>query len=197
MKNLEISDLISIGVFSALYFVMVAIATFASAFLFGGYAYVLLPAFAALIAGSVYMLMVAKVHKFGAISMMGIVMGVYFFVSGHFVVSFAANIVFGILADFIAKAFDYKNKKGILLSYIVFSYGCTGPVLPMWFLQNQYKANLVARGKSAEYIAQMFANINPTTFIICIVSIFICAFVGGIFGQIMMKKHFVKAGIVD
>ena len=197
MKKLEVSDLISIGVFSALYFVVVAIATFVSSILLGGYAYVLLPAVAALLAGSIYMLMVAKVQKFGGITMMGVVMGVYFFISGHFIVSFAANIVCGILGDLIAKIGDYKNKMLILISYIVFSYGCTGPVLPMWFLRNQYIANLEARGKSAEYIADMFANINSTTFIICMVSILVLGAIGGLIGQKMMKKHFVKAGIID
>ncbi len=195
-NKLSVKNLISIGIYSAIYFVMVTIATFSSAFLLGGFAYVLLPAVAALISGTIYMLLVAKVKKFGGISIMGIVMGLYFLVSGHFILSFAANIVFGILADLLAKSCKYENKKVILASYVVFSYGCMGPVLPMWFMRSAYIANLEARGKSAEYIDNMFKNMTMTTFAIAVVAILICGIVGGLFGQKMLKKHFEKAGIV-
>ena len=180
MKNtnkLTVPDLISIGVFTALYFVLVAVATFSSVLIFPGFNNVVLPAFCALISGSVYMLMVAKVQKFGAISVMGIVMG--------------------ILADFVAKLGSYKSKKGILASYVIFCYGLFGPVFPMWFMKDAYIANLEARGKDAAYISDLFANMNQTTFVIAVAATLICALIGGCFGQKMLKKHFVKAGIVS
>lgn len=195
-SKLTIPDLISIGVFTALYFVLVTIATFGTAAIFPGLSYVLLPAVSALISGCVYMLLVAKVQKFGAITIMGLVMGAFFFSSGHFILSFAANVVCGILADLIGKACKYKKKAMILISYIVFSYGLTGPVLPMWFLKDQYVANLVERGKDAAYIEGVFAYINMGTFGLCVVTTLVCAVLGGVFGQKMIKKHFVKAGIV-
>lgn len=83
-NKLTIPDLISIGVFTALYFVLIAIATFASAALVPGFSNVLLPGVAALISGCVYMLMVAKVPHIGAITVMGTVIGLFLFVSGHF-----------------------------------------------------------------------------------------------------------------
>ena len=195
-NKLKVSDLISIGVYTAIYFILVTIATFASAML-PGLSNVFLPALAALISGTVYMLMVAKVQMFGAISIMGIVMGIFFFVSGHFILSFAANVVFGVLADFVASKGNYKSKKLIMASYILFSYGLTGPILPLWFMKDAYMANLEARGKSAEYIANVFNYITTGSFFICIISILVCAIIGGIFGMKMVKKHFVKAGIVE
>lgn len=195
-NKLKVSDLISIGVYTAIYFILVTIATFASAML-PGLSNVFLPALAALISGTVYMLMVAKVQKFGAISIMGIVMGIFFFVSGHFILSFAANVVFWVLADFVASKGNYKSKKLIMASYILFSYGLTGPILPLWFMKDAYMANLEARGKSAEYIANVFNYITTGSFFICIISILVCAIIGGIFGMKMVKKHFVKAGIVE
>ena len=196
-NKLTVPDLISTGVFTALYFVLVAVATFSSVVIFPGFNNVVLPAFCALISGSVYMLLVAKVQKFGAISIMGIVMGLFFMTSGHFFVSFAANIVMGIVADFVAKAGDYKSKKGILASYVLFSYGLFGPVLPMWFMKDAYVANLEARGKDASYISELFANMNHATFAIAVATTLVCALIGGWFGQRMIKKHFVKAGIVS
>ena len=55
---------------------------------------------------------------------------------------------------------------------------------------------LQARGKDAAYIDALFARINTGTFIVCLVSILVCAVIGGMFGQKMIKKHFAKAGIV-
>lgn len=195
-NKLTVPDLISIGVFTALYFVLVTIATFGSAAIAPGFNNVILPAVCALISGCVYMLLAAKLQKFGGISVMGIVMGLFFMTSGHFIISFAANIVMGILADFVARVSSYKSKKGLLLSYVLFSYGLFGPIIPMWFMKDAYVANLEARGKDAAYIADLFANINMTTFVIAVAATLVCALVGGWFGQKMVKKHFVKAGIV-
>ena len=164
-NKLTVPDLISIGVFTALYFVLVTIATFASVAIFPGFNNVVLPAFCALISGCVYTLLVVKLQKFGGISVMGIVMGLFFMISGHFIISFAANIVMGIVADCVAKVGKYKSKKWIILSYVLFSYGLFGPVIPMWFMKDAYVANLVARGKDAVYIAELFANINMVTFV--------------------------------
>ncbi len=194
-KKLTIPDLISVGVFTAIYFVLVTIATFTCALL-PGVGNILLPALAALISGSVYMLLAAKLQKFGGISIMGLVMGLFFFVSGHFVLSFAANIVCGLLADWVAKLGNYRSKKLLLVSYVVFSYGLTGPILPLWFMKDAYIANLTARGKDAAYINTLFAPINSGSFAACVVLILVCAVLGGVFGQKMMKKHFEKAGIV-
>lgn len=191
-KKLTIPDLISVGVFTAIYFVLVTIATFTCALL-PGVGNILLPALAALISGSVYMLLAAKLQKFGGISIMGLVMGLFFFVSGHFVLSFAANIVCGLLADWVAKLGNYRSKKLLLVSYVVFSYGLTGPILPLWFMKDAYIANLTARGKDAAYINTLFAPINSGSFAACVVLILVCAVLGGVFGQKMMKKHFEKS----
>ena len=110
--------------------------------------------------------------------------------------SFAANIVCGVLADVVAKLSDYRSKKGLLASYVVFSYGLTGPILPLWFMKDAYIANLTARGKDATYINTLFAPINSGSFVASMVAILVCAVLGGLFGQKMMKKHFEKAGIV-
>ena len=228
-KKLTIPDLISVGVFTAIYFVLVTIATFSCALL-PGVGNILLPAVAALISGSVYMLLAAKLQKFGGITIMGLVMGLFFFVSGHFVLSFAANIicgvaadlvaaagkyrskklllasyvvfsfaaniVCGVLADWVASRSQYRSKKVLLASYVIFSYGLTGPILPLWFMKDAYIANLTARGKDAAYIDTLFAPINNGSFVAAIAAILVCAVLGGLFGQRMMKKHFEKAGIV-
>lgn len=142
-NKLTVPDLISVGVFTALYFVLVTVATFACALLPG-----------------------------------------------------VGNIICGVAADLVAAAGKYRSKKLLLASYVVFSYGLTGPILPLWFMKSAYIANLTARGKDAAYIDTLFAPINSGSFVVSMLAILICALVGGFFGQKMLKKHFEKAGIV-
>ncbi len=195
-NKLSIPELISIGVFTALYFVLVTIATFTSNVIFPGFSNVFLPGIAALLSGCVFMLMVAKVPHFGAITVMGTVMGLFLFVSGHFAVSLVIGAACSVVADFIAKMGEYKNKAGLLISYIVFSYGLTGPVLPLWLMKDAYVESLLAKGKDTTYIENLFAHINTTTFFVCIAATVVLAIIGGVFGQKMMKKHFKKAGMI-
>lgn len=63
-------------------------------------------------------------------------------------------------------------------------------------MKDAYIANLTARGKGAAYIDTLFAPINNGSFVAAIAAILVCAVLGGLFGQRMMKKHFEKAGIV-
>lgn len=194
--RLSVPDLITIGVFTAVYFVLVAVCTFASAIVFAGFGSILLPALCALVSGCVYMLLVARLGKFGGITVMGLVMGLFFLVSGHFLLSFLANIVFAVAADLIAALGKYRSRIGILISYVVFSYGLTGPILPLWFMKDAYVAALEAKGKDAAYIDGVFAQVNTGSFWLAMGAILVCAVIGGWFGQRMMRKHFAKAGIV-
>ena len=150
----------------------------------------------ALLSGCVFMLMVAKVPHFCAITVIGTVMGLFLFVSGHFAVSLVIGVACSVVADFIAKMGEYKNKDGLLISYIVFSYGLTGPVLPLWLMKDAYVESLLAKGKDTTYIENLFAHINTTTFFVCIAATVVLAIIGGVFGQKMMKKHFKKAGMI-
>nr|WP_318643742.1 MptD family putative ECF transporter S component [Bifidobacterium platyrrhinorum] len=192
---MQVPELISIGVFSALYFVMVCVATLVSTLFTGGFGSIFLPAIAALISGPVYMLSVARVGRFGGITVMGMVIGLFLFVSGHFILSFAASVVFPVAADLIARAGAYRGKAPLLVSYVVFSYGLTGPILPLWFMRDAYVASLEARGKDAAYIDGVFANINMGTFAASMTAILVCAAVGGLFGMRLMRKHLAKAGL--
>ncbi|MBE9390226.1 MptD family putative ECF transporter S component [Vagococcus salmoninarum] len=189
-KSLKIQDMITTGVYTAIYFLLVGVATFISAFLLPGFSVILLPGFSALITGAVYLLLIKKTKKFGAITSMGIVMGLFFLLVGHFALTFIPHLVSAILADLVAKKGNYLSQKWNRLSFIVFSYGVTGPILPLWFFKSSYTASLVNRGKDAAYIAKTFANITWSSFFICIVFVAICGWIGGIIGQKTLEKHF-------
>lgn len=195
-KTIRASDLIFIGIYTALYFVFVGIAEMLVVLLIPGYSYSYSPVLAALITGTIFMLMAAKVPKFGAITIMGSVLGLFFFFSGLFPFALIPSIISALLADAIAYIFRYKNKIGLLLSYVIFSFNTTGPVIQLLFSPDSYAANLKERGKDADYIRNVFASITDYTAMIVFVLLIVAAIVGGIFGQRMIKKHFQKAGVI-
>ena len=201
MKNkkstsIQLKDLIAVGVYTALYFIMVAIAAMPVVLLLPGYSYVFIPVSAALLTGTIFMLMVAKVPRFGAITIMGSIMGIFFFIMGRFPGALVICVLIALLSDLLAYFFKYKSKKGLLASFIVFSYSTIGPVIPLFLFPNLYVSELVEVGKDATYIQNIFSSISQNTFYLLIVGIFVAAIIGGLFGQRMMNKHFKKAGIV-
>lgn len=195
-KKIQIKDLISVGIYTVLYFVVVAISALITVFILPGYSYVFIPVISALFAGTIFMLMVAKVPRFGSITIMGSIMGLFFLLMGRFPGALLISIFFALLADGIALFVKYKSKIGLLISYIVLSYSLIGPVLPMFIFPSLYIEQLLEQRRDAAYIEGAFANISLNTFMVLIFAILIAAIIGGIFGQRMMKKHFEKAGIV-
>lgn len=195
-RRLAVPDLITTGVFTAVYFVLVALCALFCNIALTVAGNIFLPAIVALLAGPVYMLLAARVRKFGAITVMGAVLGLFLVVSGHFVTSLVTGIVFPLLADLIAKAGSYRNKAALLAGYVVFSFGCVGPILPMWMMKDAYVASLERKGKDAAYIDLVLSHVNGASFGAAMAALVVCALAGGAFGLRMMTRHFAKAGVL-
>ncbi len=194
-RGLSVSNLVTVGIYAALYFLATAVVTFTFGMLIPVVGNLLLPAGVALVAGAIYYLLIAKVPRFGAVTAVGVVMGAFFFLSGHFILSFATCLVCGVGADLIARAGAYVDQKLNLLSYVVFSFGVTGPILPLWLMRDQYVAALVARGKDSAYIDKVFGGVNGTMAVVVVVAVVVCAVVGAIFGRSLVERHFKKANL--
>lgn len=142
------------------------------------------PAFSALVGGSVY----TKVPRFGAITTIGLVISLFFLGSKHGAGAFLPGIICGLAADGIAHLGHYKDKIKNLLSFLIFAFGTTGPILLMWLTPQAYIATLVARGKSQHYIDRIMVAPNPGTILLFVASILIGALLGALIGQVLIKK---------
>ncbi|MGY3778764.1 MptD family putative ECF transporter S component [Isobaculum melis] len=192
MKKLKIQDYILIGIYTAIYFLVVCIAMILLQFTIPGYSSIFIPALTALFAGIVYLLVVNRIPRFGAITIMGSVMGIFFLISGHFPLSFLPNIICAVLADLLQNKTAISMKLRTSVSYIIFSFGLIGPVLPLWFMKNAYIDSLVARGKDTAYIDGVFAHITTGSFIASFLAIIMFSMVGIMIGQKLYLKHFSK-----
>lgn len=194
-NKLTVPDLISVGVFTALYFVLVTVATFACALL-PGVGNILLPAVAALISGSVYMLLARQATKIRRHHDHGPCDGPVLLRLRPFCAVVRGQHHLRRRGRPGGRCGQIPQQKAAAGQLRRVFLCLTGPILPLWFMKSAYIANLTARGKDTAYIDTLFAPINSGSFVVSMLAILICALVGGFFGQKMLKKHFEKAGIV-
>lgn len=146
------------------------------------------PAFSALVGGSVYMLLLAKVPRFGAITTLGLFMALFFLASKHGAGAFLPAIACGLAADAIAHLGNYKDRIKNTLSFLVFAFSTSGPILLMWIRPKAYVATLLARGKSQEYIDRIMVAPEWDKILLFVSSILIGALTGAVVGQFLSEK---------
>ncbi|BDR52502.1 hypothetical protein KIM372_04090 [Bombiscardovia nodaiensis] len=199
-RTLKTKDLVNVGIYSALYFICMGIAegltTLVTGLLLPGFTSIFVPGIVGLLAGPVYMLLCQKVPRFGAITIMGILMGLFFLISGHFALAFIPYALCGLLADAIQTFAGKPQEPGAdrrwvrVVSYVIFTFGSTGPVLPLWFMKNAYVASLVKRGKSQDYINTLFSHITAPTLVACVAITLVGALIGAYWGDKLVKRYF-------
>lgn len=192
MKGLKVQELISSGVYATVYFFVVFIATMILRFTIPTFNSLLIPALSALLSGVVYLMVVNKVPKFGAITIVGSIMAIFFLIFGYFPLAFLPSIVFPFLADIVQNKTKLTDKAKLFLSYTLFSFGLTGPILPLWFMKEAYTESLLKRGKDMSYINSVFEPITTGTFFISMGLTVVCSIIGLIIGKRIYNKHFAK-----
>ena len=101
-KGLSVKDLVTVGIFSALFlvFALVGGISFAPNPVLTFY----MPVGSALLCGPVYLLMLAKVKKRWAVSILGAILCIVWFVTGMHWAMALGYLVMGVAADFVAGA---------------------------------------------------------------------------------------------
>ena len=102
--------------------------------------------------------------------------------------AFLPGIICGLLADGLASLGKYKDQTKNFLSFVIFAFSTSGPILLMWIAPKAYMATLLARGKSQEYIDRIMVAPNPGTILLFIASVVIGALLGALIGQALSKK---------
>ena len=128
-------------------------------------------AMTAVFGGIAYFYFVPRIRTFGAITIVGTLMGSFFLLTGHMAWASLPGFLFGFLADLIARQGAYKNTTLNVTSFLAFAYTVTGPILMMWLMRSAYIASLVARGKTSDYINSVMVpatTSNITSFLLSV-----------------------------
>ena len=190
-ERLNVKDLITVGIFAVILIVLI--------FAFGmlGYIPILmlaLPILAALVCGIPYMLFLTRVSKFGMVTLLGLILGIVMFLSGHTWVPIVVFTLFAFIADCILKMANYSSMKYSIISHGVFIMGIMGNMLPFFILRDYFmEAMRVSMGN--DYVNVIAPFLNNGVLIILFILTFIAGVASAYIGKIVLKKHFEKAGI--
>lgn len=192
-RGLSVKDLVTTGIFTALLFVftMVGGVLFATNPVLTFY----MPAGSALLCGPIYLLMVAKVQKRWSLTIMGILIGIVWFVTGMHWAFALGYMIMGIVADVVAGIGQYKSKKVNIISYILFSLGGTGSYLVFFADPEGWAQTMLGNGTEQGYIDTMQATSNTGILIAMFAAVLVTATISALVGSRMLKKQFEKAGI--
>lgn len=194
-KGMTGKDIITVGIFSAIYFVI----NFAFMLLSGLHPllWILMPGLIAVFAGIPFLMMCAKVPKTGAVVLMGFITALIYFVTGQFtVVILIAFAVSCILAELCRICSHYRSFRGSALAYVFFSLGMIGSPLPVWIMRDSFLAQISQQGMPEAYVSTLAALTSPGMIVVLVGAPIVGAILGILLARGMFRKHFEKAGIL-
>lgn len=191
-KKLKVKDLVSIGVFAVIYFVL----------LYGvgmmgmiPILFLIYPTVLAIVAGTVVMLFMTKVQKPWALFIFGMIAPLLMFAMGHTYVLLVLSLIIMIIAELIRKIGNYNSFKYNMLSYAVFSTWICSSLMQMLLLKEKYlEMTLGMMGQ--EYADALEKLITYPHMALVALGAFLGGIIGAYIGKALLKKQFEKAGIV-
>lgn len=194
MEKLKVKDLISIGLFTAIYLVI-----FFAGITFLGvtpYTYFFSGAVISIIAGPIFMLFEARTAKRFSVLIMGVLITTLIaLMFGGMWTVFLFGYLASILAEVVASIGKYKSFKLNTLSYILFSYWPFGVYGAFWILKDRMLETVEKGNYGDGYAEALAALTTPGMMTSMVIAVIICASIGAFLGKALLKKHFERAGI--
>ena len=194
MKNsLTVKDLINIGLFSVLSTVFMFISGMI------GFIPVLMPAIPFIVylfSGPVNMLYATKIKKPFMFFIQQILIALVFLATGHGPWILLTISIGSIIGEIILKKGNYNSLKSAKWAFTISGIGAMGNFIPIYFGREAYIEKLVSMGYGMEYTTQMM-NVMPLwSFIPICISGIVGSYIGCSLGILILKKHFIKAGMI-
>ena len=194
-KSLTVKDLVTVGIFSALFLVLALVGGifFAPNPVLTFY----MPVGSALLCGPVYLLMLARVQKRWAAAILGALLCIVWFVTGMHWAMALGYLVMGIAADLAAGIGSYRSRKLNSLSYILLSLGGTASYLVFFADPDGWARTMLGNGTEQSYIDAMRSTGTVWIMVVMLAGTILAAAVSAFIGCKMLKKQFEKAGITQ
>ena len=191
-RSLKPKDLITVGIFTALYFVVFF--GFGMLGFFGPAVHAVGIVLGSLANGIVFALYVTRIRKPGMVFLTAIVSSLLMVLTGHAWTTLVTAAVFSVLAELVLAGGRYRSARASVIAYGVFSLLVAGPILPLYLQRDAYIAN-IGEQMGEDYARAWDTLFSPTFMAVLLVAVFLASCLGGLLGQKMLRKHFVRAGI--
>ena len=191
-RSLKPKDLITVGIFTALYFVVFF--GFGMLGFFGPAVHAVGIVLGSLANGIVFALYVTRIRKPGMVFLTAIVSSLLMVLTGHAWTTLITAALFSALAELVLAGGRYRSARASVIAYGVFSLWVAGPILPLYLQHDAYIAN-IGEQMGEDYARAWDTLFSPTFMAGLLVLVFLASCLGGLLGQKMLRKHFVRAGI--
>jgi len=193
-RGLTGKDLMTAGLFTAVYLVgYVVISCICGVVPFMA---MTMQFFSSLLLGIPMMLYFAKIKKFGMVLITYTANGLLMILLGLGAYSLLFGVICALIAEFILKAGNYKNFNLAVLAYAITCIGANGNAI-LWVSGSEEFLAKTAASMGQEYLDTVvgyFSNwwVMPAIFL----SAFIGGLLGGFIGKKVLRKHFVRSGVL-
>lgn len=195
MRTLEMRDLISIGIFAAVY--IVGIMIFSTLTEFNAVTFFFWPAITALLLAPVYLLFLARTQARFALSILGVINGfVFFMMMPKDLFTITVPLLSVALAELFFQLGKGKRFLFDMFSYVCFSLWPFGIFISFWVHFDKWAKMAEGYGHGNDFIASRTALIRVDVYIAMFGATLVMAIIGSFIAKAMLKKHFKKAGIV-
>lgn len=154
------------------------------------------PFFIAVVCGPVFWLFLNKVRRFGMITAVGTLQGVFLAITGHGIYSLLASLILAFIADLLCRAGDYRSFKHSLPGYAVYALIMATSYFPMIFSAEKFYTRF-AESMSAEYMNQLKQIMRGPVFILVFAGAFVGGILGAFLGRAVARRHFRRSGAVQ
>jgi energy-coupling factor transport system substrate-specific component len=195
-QNLVGKDFINIGVYT----VLLMVVTFVVSIPFMPFMAVTYPLMAgacALFSAPIFMLMTYKVAKRGTLLLCTVVFGIIYVFMGYVTV-FPIAILSGLLCEAVMwKQGSYRSFRHNLVSFSIFSslFYVGGTFIPIYILGPEYYMSLPSN--SSYFLIEIQYATSPLLATFTVVVTVVMAIVGCFIGRQLLRKHFMKAGLIS
>lgn len=190
-QRLKIKDLVTIGVFAVIYFILMF-----SVGMIGmvPILFLVYPTILGIVAGVVILFFMAKVQKPWALWILGMISPLIMFAGGHTYVLVVHAFIVMSLAEFIRRLGGYCSFRYNMLAYSIFSTWICGSLMQMLLAKEKYMELSMMMGK--DYVDMLEKLITYPNMGIVYLGAFLGGMIGSYIGKAILKKHFEKAGII-
>lgn len=190
-QRLKIKDLVTIGVFVVIYFILMF-----SVGMIGmvPILFLVYPTILGIVAGVVILFFMAKVQKPWALWILGMISPLIMFAGGHTYVLVVHALIVMSLAEFIRRLGGYCSFRYNMLAYSIFSTWICGSLMQMLLAKEKYMELSMMMGK--DYVDMLEKLITYPNMGIVYLGAFLGGMIGSYIGKAILKKHFEKAGII-
>ena len=190
-QKLKIKDLVTIGVFAVIYVVII----FALGMIgFLPVLYLVYPALLGIVSGTVIMLFMAKVQKPWALLILGMLTSVFMMVEGNTYLLIIHSFVVMLIAELIRRVGNYNSFKYNMLSFAIFNTWICGSLMQMLWAREKYIEIAMVMGE--EYVNALIKLVTYPNMALVYLGAILGGLIGANIGRILLKKHFIKAGII-